>query len=179
MSVFICKHDRALRNRMSVRDDPTLLDDGREIPKSQGRGWRFDSRLWNLPLYVTVTCKVVCCLLCFGVGMLTFCLKKIKKRNRMSPWRSLSLSLFETNLWSLGCGISSLRDNNLQGGLIYWLLCFDDGMLTFCLKKKLNNKMSPCEDRILSLSKLWSQKYNLRYWASRLDNELFYKTMIL
>ena len=28
-----------------VRDDPKLLDDGGEIPKSQGRGWRFDSQL--------------------------------------------------------------------------------------------------------------------------------------
>ena len=25
-----------------------LLDDGRKIPKSQGRGWRFDSRLRKL-----------------------------------------------------------------------------------------------------------------------------------
>ena len=31
-----------------VEDDPKLLDDGGEIPKSQGRGWRFDSRLWDL-----------------------------------------------------------------------------------------------------------------------------------
>ena len=28
-----------------VRDDRELLDDGGEVPKSQGRGWRFDSRL--------------------------------------------------------------------------------------------------------------------------------------
>ena len=28
-----------------VRDDPKVLDDGGEIPKSEGRGWRFDSRL--------------------------------------------------------------------------------------------------------------------------------------
>ena len=31
-----------------VRYDIKLPDDGGEIPKSQGRGWRFDSRLWNL-----------------------------------------------------------------------------------------------------------------------------------
>ena len=31
-----------------VRDDPKLLEDGGGIPKSQGRGWRFDSRLWSL-----------------------------------------------------------------------------------------------------------------------------------
>ena len=28
-----------------VRDDPKLLDDGGEIPKSQGRDWRFDCQL--------------------------------------------------------------------------------------------------------------------------------------
>ena len=28
-----------------VQDDLKLLDDGEEIPKSQGRGWQFDSRL--------------------------------------------------------------------------------------------------------------------------------------
>ena len=28
-----------------VQDDPKLLDDGEEIPKSQGRGWRFDLRM--------------------------------------------------------------------------------------------------------------------------------------
>jgi hypothetical protein len=31
--------------QMMVRDNPKLPDDGGEIPKSQGRGWRFDSRL--------------------------------------------------------------------------------------------------------------------------------------
>jgi hypothetical protein len=30
-----------------VQDDPKLPDDGGEIPKSQRRGWRFDSRLLN------------------------------------------------------------------------------------------------------------------------------------
>ena len=30
-----------------VPNDPKLLDDGGEILKSQGRGWRFDSRLLN------------------------------------------------------------------------------------------------------------------------------------
>ena len=29
----------------TVRDDPKLLDDGGYIPKSQGRGWQFDSML--------------------------------------------------------------------------------------------------------------------------------------
>ena len=31
-----------------VWDNPKLLDDGGEIPKSQGRGWWVDPRLWNL-----------------------------------------------------------------------------------------------------------------------------------
>ena len=31
-----------------VQDDPTLSDDSGEVPKSEWRGWRFDSRLWNL-----------------------------------------------------------------------------------------------------------------------------------
>jgi len=30
-------------NLRLVQDDPKLLDDGGEIPKSQGRGWKFDS----------------------------------------------------------------------------------------------------------------------------------------
>jgi hypothetical protein len=30
---------------MMVQDDPKLLDDGGEIRKSQGRGWRFKSWL--------------------------------------------------------------------------------------------------------------------------------------
>ena len=32
-------------SREIVQDDPKLLDDGGEMPKCQGRGWRFDSRL--------------------------------------------------------------------------------------------------------------------------------------
>ena len=32
----------------SVWDDPRLLDDGGEIPRFEGRGWRFDSWLWSL-----------------------------------------------------------------------------------------------------------------------------------
>ena len=36
-------------DRLLVQDNPKLVpDDGGEIPKSQGRGWRFDSWLWNL-----------------------------------------------------------------------------------------------------------------------------------
>ena len=33
---------------IAVPDKPKLLDDGDEILKSQGRGWWFNSRLWNL-----------------------------------------------------------------------------------------------------------------------------------
>ena len=58
--------------------DPKLLDDGGEIPKSQRKGWRFDSRVWKLLLTWHKTCLVVNCLLCFDVGLLDFFLKKNK-----------------------------------------------------------------------------------------------------
>ena len=35
-------------NNNLVQDDLKLLDDGGEIPKSQGRGWWFDFRKRNL-----------------------------------------------------------------------------------------------------------------------------------
>jgi hypothetical protein len=61
-------------NLRLVQDDPKLLDDGGEIPKSQGRGWQFDSR--KSPLYLTGKfCQVVNCLLCFDIGFSAFCLK--------------------------------------------------------------------------------------------------------
>ena len=31
-----------------VRDDPELLEDDGKVTQSQGKGWRFDSRLWSL-----------------------------------------------------------------------------------------------------------------------------------
>ena len=62
-----------------VYDDPKLPDDSGEIPKSQGRGWRFDSWLWNLLSTWRKTCHVVNCLLCFDVGMSAFCLKQKKQ----------------------------------------------------------------------------------------------------
>ena len=65
-----------------VRDDPKLLDDGGETPKSQGRGWWFSSRVWNLLSTWHKTCHVVNCLMCFGAGMSAFCLKKKKKKKR-------------------------------------------------------------------------------------------------
>jgi hypothetical protein len=40
--------DDSTRESNLVRDDPKLLHNGGEIPKYQGKGWRFDSRLWNL-----------------------------------------------------------------------------------------------------------------------------------
>ena len=59
-----------------VQNYPKLPDDGGEIPKSQARGWRFDSQLWNLLSTWRKTCQVVVnCLLCFGVGLSTLCLK--------------------------------------------------------------------------------------------------------
>ena len=39
-------------NQLMVRDDLKLPDDGGEIPKSQGRGWRFKLAVKS-PLYLT------------------------------------------------------------------------------------------------------------------------------
>ena len=64
-----------------VWDDLKLPGDGRGIPKSQGKGWRFESRLWNLLSIERKTCQVVNCLLCFDVGLSAFCLKKNKRVN--------------------------------------------------------------------------------------------------
>ena len=46
-----------------VHHNPKLLDDGGGIPKSQGRGWRLDSRLCNLLSPSHTTCQVVNCLM--------------------------------------------------------------------------------------------------------------------
>ena len=63
-----------------IIDDPKLMDDGGEIPKSQERDWQFDYRLWNLLYTWQKTCQEVNFLMCFGIGigMSAFCLKKIK-----------------------------------------------------------------------------------------------------
>ena len=65
-----------------VQDDLNLPDDGGEIPKSQGRGWQFESRLWKLLSTWWKTCQVVNYLLCFGVGLSAFCLKEKKKKKK-------------------------------------------------------------------------------------------------
>jgi hypothetical protein len=39
------KKKKKKNQHLLVPYDPKLLDDGGEIPKSQGRGWRFNSRL--------------------------------------------------------------------------------------------------------------------------------------
>ena len=44
-----------------VQDDPNPLDDGGEIPKSQRRGRRLDSQLWNLLSTWHNTCQTVNC----------------------------------------------------------------------------------------------------------------------
>ena len=41
---YYSKRGNSLKENL-VGDDPKLLDDGGEIPKFEGRGWRFDSRL--------------------------------------------------------------------------------------------------------------------------------------
>ena len=53
---------------LMVGDDLKLPGDGRGIPKSQGRGWRFESRLWNLLSTWRKTCQVVNCLLCLALA---------------------------------------------------------------------------------------------------------------
>ena len=40
-----------------VRDDLTLPYDGGEIPKSQGRGWWFKSRMWKLLSTLQKICR--------------------------------------------------------------------------------------------------------------------------
>ena len=84
-------------NRLLVRDVPNLLDDSGEIPKSQGRGWQFDSQLWNLLSTWQNTGQVVNCLLCFGIALSTFFLYKIKKKNQNFNWLFLQLNQFICN----------------------------------------------------------------------------------
>ena len=62
-----------------VQDDPKLLNDGGEIPKSQGRGWGFVGQLWNLLSTWQKTYQVINRLMCFGASMSAFCLKNKKK----------------------------------------------------------------------------------------------------
>ena len=47
MRMLMWTHGKGLivRSIYLVQNDPKLLDDDGEIPKSQGKGWCFDSRL--------------------------------------------------------------------------------------------------------------------------------------
>ena len=77
-----------------VQDELQLLDHGREIPKSQGRGWRFNFRLWNLLSTWLKTCQVANYLQRFGAGLLAIYLRiiiKILKINYMGSWWELPL----------------------------------------------------------------------------------------
>ena len=65
-----------------VQDDPKLLDDGGEIPKSQRRGWRFDTQLWISSLLNKITCQVINCLLCFGIDVSAYWLKKEEEKDK-------------------------------------------------------------------------------------------------
>ena len=67
-----------------VQDDPKLPDDGGLIPKSQGRGWRFDSCMWNFLSTWRKTSQVVNNLLCFDVGLSIFCLQKTPPEKPMT-----------------------------------------------------------------------------------------------
>ena len=46
------------------------------------------------PLYLTKTCQVVNCLMCFGVGLSTFCLQKKKKEKCCNSWSDSVTFLF-------------------------------------------------------------------------------------
>ena len=95
-----------------VSDDLKLPDDdGGEIPKFQGRGWRFESRLWNLLSTWWKTCQVVnCLLLCFDVGPSTFCLQKKKRKKRKILVNHLFWSQIVNYMWDLsGCWQAIIR----------------------------------------------------------------------
>ena len=76
--------DDLTRESNLVREDPKLLDNDGEIPKSQGKGWWFDSRLWNLLSTWQKTYQVVNYLMCFGVGLSAFYLQKKKKKKKVT-----------------------------------------------------------------------------------------------
>ena len=66
-SSYPAAHTHVHKNSLhGPRHDLKLLDDGGEIPKSKGRGWRFNSRLWNL---LSTWQKL-------GNGLSAFCLGK-------------------------------------------------------------------------------------------------------
>ena len=73
-----------------VRDDLTLLDDGGEISKSSGIGWRFDPRSRNL---LSTWQKL-------GIGLSAFYLKKEKKKKPTVTY------------WWTGWSSSSLQENH-------------------------------------------------------------------
>ena len=69
---------------------------GREIPKSRGRGWRFDFPAVKSPLYLTKKIyHVVKCHMCFDIGLsamwqrpqLSLRLGVITPPQRMGEWR--------------------------------------------------------------------------------------------
>ena len=66
----------------SLRDDPKLLDDGGETPKSQGRGWWFDSRLWNLMSTWQKLVRWSTASRVYGAGLATFRLNKKLKMEK-------------------------------------------------------------------------------------------------
>ena len=62
-----------------IRDDLKLPGDGRGIFKSQGRGWQFESRLWNLLSTWRKNLPGGQLPHVLGVGLSAFCLKKEKQ----------------------------------------------------------------------------------------------------
>ena len=93
LSTFCLKqHKKVMKSTTSNWDEPTTnLIHGQwfftftnlygDIPKSQGRGLRFNPRLQNLLSTWHKTCHMVnMCLMCFGVDMSAFCLKQQHKK---------------------------------------------------------------------------------------------------
>ena len=79
---LVCMHIWCIP-KVTWRSETTLnyrTIDGGEIPKSQGRGWRFDSQLWNFFYTWWKICQVVNCLLWFGDEVSVLCLKKEEKK---------------------------------------------------------------------------------------------------
>ena len=91
-----------------VQDDPKLLDDGAKIPKSQGRGWRFDSRLCNVLSTWQKTCQVIKCLSCaLALACRPYVSKKKEKRKKVMKQHTSILTLtknvWRQNEWGSSC----------------------------------------------------------------------------
>ena len=111
-----------------VRDDPTKpLDDDGEIPKPQGRRWRFDSRLWNLLSTQHITCQVPPVLLALA------CHPYVSKKTTKKPpivWLSASIIIISR---CCGCGdgdaIAATNENNWEAVIIIIIMALTPPLL--------------------------------------------------